>query len=150
MKLGIIRETKTPPDRRVALPPEVCRELIDTYDDLEIYVQPDDYRAFTDDEYKLAGIPLKEDLSDCDVLFGVKEVNIPNLIPGKTYFFFSHTAKKQAHNRKLLRAVIENGISLVDYEYLTDDRNDRVVAFGRWAGIVGAYHLGKRRKKIFL
>ena len=140
MKLGIVRETKTPPDRRVPLTPDHCKELLTTYNDLEIFVQPDEYRAFTNEEYISAGIQLEDDLSDCEVLMGVKEVEISEMIPEKTYFFFSHTAKKQPYNRDLLRAVIEKDIRLVDYEYLTSEENVRVVAFGRWAGIVGAYN----------
>lgn len=140
MKIGILRETKTPQDTRVPLSPAHCRAILNTYSNIELYVQPSDFRAFTDDEYLKEGITLKEDLSGCDVLLGVKEVKIPNLIPDKTYFFFSHTAKKQPYNRGLLQAVIEKGIRLVDYEYLKSDANVRVVAFGRWAGVVGAYN----------
>ncbi|HYW97198.1 MAG TPA: NAD(P)-dependent oxidoreductase, partial [Bacteroidales bacterium] len=154
MKIGIVRETKTPPDRRTPLTPAQCRQIVDEYTGTEIFVQPDGYRCFTDDEYKSAGIPLKEDLSGCDVLMGVKEVEIAALIPGKTYFFFSHTAKKQGYNRKLLQAVLDKNITLIDYEYLTSDDNTRVVAFGRWAGIVGAYNglnaWGRRYQKFEL
>ena len=140
MKIGIIRETKTPSDKRVPLTPGQCRKLMDEYSQVEVLVQPGGFRAFTDDEYRSAGIPLKEDLSECDVLMGVKEVEVNALMEGKTYFFFSHTAKKQSYNRKLLQAVLSKKITLVDYEYLTSDENVRVVAFGRWAGIVGAYN----------
>ena len=140
MKLGILRETKIPPDRRVPLTPEQCRYILDEYEDIQILVQPYGYRAFTDDEYHSAGITIQEDLSDCDILMGVKEVAIPALQDGKTYLFFSHTAKRQSHNRELLRAVLDKKITLIDYEYLTTEDNLRVVAFGRWAGIVGAYN----------
>ena len=139
MKIGIIRETKNPPDRRVPLNPEHCRRLLDANPGLEIVVQPSPIRCFADGEYGEQGLPLREDLSDCEVLMGVKEVEIDALLPGKTYFFFSHTAKEQPYNRGLLQAVIEKGIRLVDYEYLTDE-GARVVAFGRWAGLVGAYN----------
>ena len=140
MKIGILRETKTPPDKRVPLTPMQCKQLMQQYPELEILVQPDGYRAFTNDEYKAAGISLKQDLSDCDILMGVKEVKKDTLLTGKTYFIFSHTAKKQSYNRELLRSVLEKKIRLVDYEYLTNEDNTRVVAFGRWAGIVGAYN----------
>lgn len=154
MKIAVIRETKNPPDKRVALPPEQCAELKRKYPSLEIVVQPDSGRSFADTEYLEKGIPLKEDVSDCDILIGVKEVEIESLIPGKTYLFFSHTAKKQAHNRKLLQAALEKNIRLIDYEYLTREDNSRVVAFGRWAGIVGAYNgllqYGKRSGKFDL
>ncbi len=154
MKIGIVRETKNPPDRRVPLPPVLCKRISDEFEGIQVFVQPDGYRAFTDDEYRQAGVSLKEDLSDCDVLMGVKEVKIEKLIPGKSYMFFSHTAKKQPYNRDLLRAVIDKNIRLIDYEYLTNDKNDRVVAFGRWAGVVGAYNAlltyGKRFQKFDL
>lgn len=140
MKIGILRETKIPPDRRVPLTPAQCRELKEQFTDLELVVQPSENRCFTDEEYADEEIDLQEELSDCDILLGVKEVDIDALIPGKTFLFFSHTAKEQPYNRKLLQAIAENGITLVDYEYLTRPDNTRVVAFGRWAGIVGAYN----------
>ena len=137
--LGIIRETKNPPDRRVPLTPDQCRLLLDRHDDLEILVQPSSLRCFSDDEYRDRGIALSEDLSACDVLMGVKEVSLDSMVADKTYFFFSHTAKEQPYNRPLLQKAVQLGIRLVDYEYLTDG-SDRVVAFGRWAGVVGAYN----------
>lgn len=152
LKLGILRETKDPPDRRVPLTPDQCRSLLDQYSQLEIRIQPSDYRCFTDDEYAARGIPLFEDLGDCEVLIGVKEVKTESLLGGKTYLFFSHTAKKQAYNRALLQEVVQKGIRLVDYEYLTDREGIRVVAFGRWAGVVGAYNglkaFGLRRREL--
>lgn len=138
--LGVIRETKTPPDKRVPLTPSQCRLLSERYPGLTIRVQPSAYRCFSDGEYEAAGVELAEDLSACDVLMGVKEVKISALIGNKTYFFFSHTAKKQPYNRDLLRAVVSKGIRLIDYEYLTGPDQVRVVAFGRWAGVVGAYN----------
>ena len=139
-RIGILRETKSPPDRRVPLTPAQCRELLDRYPGLELRVQPSGIRCFTDGEYLDEGITLKENLGDCHLLLGVKEVDTGALMEGKTYFFFSHTAKKQPYNRELLRTVVDRGITLVDYEYLTGEDRQRVVAFGRWAGIVGAYN----------
>jgi len=138
--LGIIRETKTPPDKRVPLTPAQCRELMNRYSGLEIFVQPSGYRCYTDDEYLAAGITLSEDLSGCEVLLGVKEVVIAKIMEHKTYFFFSHTAKKQPYNRDLLRALVSKGVRMIDYEYLTSEDGMRVVAFGHWAGVVGAYN----------
>ncbi len=138
--IGIVRETKTPPDRRVPFTPSQCRTLLDRYEHLELVVQPSDYRCYSDDEYVAQGITLSEDVSSCDILMGVKEVKLNALIDQKTYLFFSHTAKKQPYNRELLQEVVHNGIRLVDYEYLTDEKGIRVVAFGRWAGVVGAYN----------
>ncbi|MEN8201074.1 MAG: NAD(P)-dependent oxidoreductase [Bacteroidota bacterium] len=138
--LGILRETKIPPDKRVALTPVQCRELLDTYQGLKIVVQPSEYRCYTDEEYREAGLNLSEDLSACQVLMGVKEVKIHALLADKTYFFFSHTAKKQPYNRELLATLVERGNRMVDYEYLTGRDMQRVVAFGHWAGVVGAYN----------
>ena len=141
MKIGIIREGKNPPDKRVPFTPEQLKSIQDDYTGkLSIQVQSSPFRAFSDQEFIDAGIEVVDDISDCDVLFGVKEVPVESLIEGKTYFFFSHTIKKQASNRKLLQAVLDKKIRLIDYEVLKNDEGNRVVAFGRWAGIVGAYN----------
>jgi saccharopine dehydrogenase (NAD+, L-lysine forming) len=140
LKVGILRETKNPPDRRVPLTPPQIVALEELYPFVEFFVQPSDYRCYSNDEYEYLDIPLKEDLRDCDILMGVKEVDRRTLIPGKTYLFFSHVAKRQPHNREMFREMSNKNISLVDYEYLTTDKGERVVAFGKWAGIVGAYN----------
>ena len=140
MKIGIIREGKVPPDKRVPFTPLQCKHIIDHMPGTEIVVQPSPIRCFRDEEYSRLGIPLREDLTDCDILMGVKEVPLADLIPGKTYFFFSHTIKKQPHNRELLREVVRKGIQLIDYEVLTDHSGMRIIGFGRFAGVVGAYN----------
>ncbi len=140
MKIGILREEKTPEDNRVPLTPSQCRTLMEEYSNIWVAVQPSESRCYTDDEYRYQGIAVRENLSDCDLLLGVKEIPPQLLIPNKTYMIFSHTIKKQAHNRKLLRAVLEKKIRLIDYECLKDDKGKRIIAFGRWAGIVGAYN----------
>jgi alanine dehydrogenase len=141
MKIGIIREGKNPPDRRVPFCPDQLKSLSERYgDQLTFLVQTSHDRCFTDEEYRDAGIEVAEDISDADVFFGVKEVPVSMLISGKTYFFFSHTIKKQGYNKHLLRSVLEKNIRLIDYEVLKDEGGNRVVAFGRWAGIVGAYN----------
>ena len=139
MKIGIIREGKTPPDSRVPLPPVICQELLAKYP-FELAVQPSPGRCYRDEEYRDAEINLQEDLSDCDFLMGVKEVPIEMLIPNKTYFFFSHTIKAQAYNRKLLLAIMEKNIRLLDYEVLANDKGQRLIAFGVFAGMVGAHN----------
>ena len=138
MKIGILREGKVPIDKRVALTPNHASALQQIFS-CTVVVQPSPIRAIGDDEYVAAGIVLQEDLSDCDVLFGVKEVPIDQVIPNKTYFFFSHTYKKQPYNAKLLKACVERNIRLIDYELLTKN-GARMVAFGRFAGLVGAYN----------
>ncbi|QJX46438.1 alanine dehydrogenase [Hymenobacter taeanensis] len=141
ISLGLICEGKTPPDKRVPLTPKKCAEAQSQYPGLNIIVQESPIRCFSDQEYRDMGIEVRPDVSDCDILLGVKEVPVGQLIPNKTYMFFSHTVKKQPANRELLRQVLAKNITLIDYELLTDrDGGDRIVAFGRWAGIVGAYN----------
>ena len=146
-KVGIIREGKIPIDRRVPVTPEQAKEIQKRYD-VSIVCQPSPHRCFTDQEYRDQGIELNEDLSDCDILLGVKEVPLDDLISGKTYFFFSHTIKAQSYNQELLRTILKREIRLIDYELLSNREGKRVVAFGRYAGIVGAYNaiwtFGKR------
>ena len=139
-KIALVKETKTPPDKRVALAPAQAIELMSRYPQIEVVAQPSDLRCFKDIEYVNAGITLQENLNDCDLLIGVKEVKIEALLLNKKYLFFAHVAKKQPHNRKLLQAIVEKGITLLDHEYLTNQNNERLVAFGKWAGIVGAYN----------
>jgi len=139
IKIGIIREGKTPPDARTPMTPEQCAEA-QVELPVRIVVEPSPVRCFKDEEFTKHGIHLQEDLSDCDILLGVKEVPIEKLIPGKTYLFFSHTIKKQAYNRPLLQAILEKKIRLIDYEVLTDDLGERLIAFGFYAGIVGAHN----------
>lgn len=143
-KIALIREGKTPPDRRVALTPTECKEVLDKYKlvdkDFEILVQPSPIRCFSEEEYKEAGCRITEDINEASILLGVKEVPKPQLIPNKTYLFFSHTIKKQPYNRDLLEKIIEKNVRLIDYEVLTNAKGQRVIAFGRYAGIVGAYN----------
>jgi len=140
MKFGIIKERKTPPDRRVVFTPEEASRLLKEHPEVELKVESSDIRIFSDDEYRSLGLQVTEDISDSDVFFGVKEVPIDALIPDKKYFFFSHTIKKQPHNRKLLQAILEKNIDLYDHETIVDAENRRLIGFGRYAGIVGAYN----------
>ncbi len=140
MHFGIIRERKNPPDRRVVLSPDACQKVLNSFQDAEITIEPSPIRVFSDEEYRDAGIRVAPEMENCDVLLGVKEVPISALLPDKKYFFFSHTIKKQPYNRNLLRAILEKNIELYDHEVITDPKGIRLVAFGRYAGIVGAYN----------
>ncbi|MEM8831580.1 MAG: NAD(P)-dependent oxidoreductase, partial [Cyanobacteria bacterium P01_G01_bin.19] len=140
MKIGIVREGKTKTDSRVPLTPKQCRYLLDKERDLQIFVQPSPDRCSCDSEYIEQGISLSENLEMCDLLLGIKEVPISMLLPNKTYLFFSHTIKKQSYNRELLRSILQQKIRLIDYECLRDSSGQRVIAFGRWAGIVGGHN----------
>ena len=139
MKLGIIREYKNPPDSRVPLIPEQC-DFIMKHHELDLVVEASPNRCFSNENYRDFTIPLTENISDCDVLMGVKEVPIDKLIQNKTYFFFSHTIKEQPYNRKLLQAVLKKNIRLIDYEVLTNENGRRLIAFGKFAGMVGAHN----------
>ena len=140
MKFGIIKERKNPPDRRVVFSPEKLIQFKSKFSEAEIIVESSDIRVFSDNQYAKANIEVSKDVSDCDVLFGVKEVPIEALIPNKKYFFFSHTIKKQPYNRKLLKAILEKNIELFDHETIVKENGARLIGFGRYAGIVGAYN----------
>ena len=140
MKIGILREGKTPPDKRVALSPAQCVKVQEQYPNVELVVQPSPIRRFLDEEYLSLGVKIQEDLSDCDVLIGVKEVPKKDLIPNKTYFYFSHTIKEQPYNRDLLLKMLDLNIRMIDYETLTNANGKRLIGFGRYAGIVGCYN----------
>ncbi|MGI9547583.1 MAG: NAD(P)-dependent oxidoreductase [Flavobacteriaceae bacterium] len=139
MHFAIIQERKIPPDRRVVLSPKACQTVLNTFENAQITVESSQIRVFKDQEYKDAAIKVSEHIENCDVLLGVKEVPIDSLLPNKKYFFFSHTIKKQPYNRKLLQTVLEKNIELYDHELITNSQDIRLVAFGRYAGLVGAY-----------
>ena len=140
IKIGILRERKIPADKRVALTPEQCLYLMQQYPHIDILVERSPIRCFSDSQYQSLGLKLVDDVSGCDVLFGVKEVPVEKLIANKTYFYFSHTIKKQSYNRKLLSKMLDMNIKMVDYETLCDSNNKRLIGFGRYAGIVGCYN----------
>ncbi|TMM29527.1 alanine dehydrogenase [Polaribacter aestuariivivens] len=140
MKFGIIKERKNPPDKRVVFSPQKLKEFQEKYPTAVLKVESSEIRVFSDEAYKLEGIQVSENMEDCDVLFGVKEVPIDHLIPNKKYFFFSHTIKKQPYNRDLLKAILDKNIQLFDHETIVKENGARLIGFGRYAGIVGAYN----------
>lgn len=140
MKIGVLKETKVPIDNRVAFSPKQLHMLKSKFPDAEFIVQSSNIRAYPDDKYKELDIEVRDDISDCDILFGIKETDINTLIPNKHYLFFGHIAKMQPYNRLLIQKMMELGITFTDYEYLVDENNHRLTAFGWWAGVVGAYN----------
>lgn len=140
MKFGIIKERKSPPDKRVVFTPAELAELNNKYPEARVKVESSDIRIFTDAEYEAKGIEVSGDMTDCDILLGVKEVPVDALIPDKKYFFFSHTIKKQPHNQKLLQAILDKNIDLFDHETIVDENYKRLIGFGRYAGNVGTYN----------
>lgn len=140
LKIGLIREGKIPSDNRVALTPAHCKFLNKSDNNIEVIVQESPSRCFSDREYKMAGVIVKEDISECDILLGIKEVPIEMLIPNKTYLFFSHTKKLQPYNQKLIKAIVDKKITLIDYECLEHEDGKRIIGFGFFAGVVGAHN----------
>ncbi len=138
--IGLIREGRIPPDKRVAFSPLQAEEIIQRFSHVTLVAQSSPVRCFQNKEYLELDIPVVSEITDCDILMGIKEVQIPDLIANKTYLFFSHTLKKQPYNKKLLQEVLRLNIRLIDYEALRDSQGNRLVAFGRFAGIVGAYN----------
>jgi len=140
MKFAIIKERKNPPDRRVVFSPETLAEARQRFPEAEFVVESSDIRVFSDDAYAELGFEVTDDISDADVMIGVKEVPVENLIPNKKYFYFSHTIKKQPYNRKLLQAMLEKNIEMFDHETIVNEKGFRLIGFGRYAGLVGAYN----------
>ena len=140
MHFAIIKERKNPPDRRVVFSPKKLKELLEKFPKANATVESSDIRVFSDERYKDMGLNVSSDLSNCEVMIGVKEVPVNALIPNKKYFFFSHTIKKQSYNRTLLQAILEKNIELYDHEVITRANGNRLIGFGRYAGIVGAYN----------
>ena len=139
-RIGLIKEGKTPADNRVALTPAQCKWIHKNASHVKVIAQSSDVRCFTDREYLSAGVEVKENVGDCDILLGIKEVPVNQLIAGKTYLFFSHTKKKQPYNQKLMRAILDQEIRLIDYECLEHDDGQRIIGFGFFAGVVGAHN----------
>ena len=140
IKFALIKERKTPPDRRVVFSPEELKTAVKKFPEAVFKVESSDIRIFADEEYKKADFEVGQEVSDCDVMLGVKEVPVPHLIPDKKYFFFSHTIKKQPYNRDLLREVLRKNIELYDHEVIINKKGGRLIGFGRYAGLVGAYN----------
>ncbi len=140
MKFSLIKERKNPPDRRVVFSPEACIKIQQQFPEIEWLIERSDIRSFKDEEYEEKGLNVTDNIESAEILLGVKEVPIEALIPHKKYFFFSHTIKKQPYNRKLLQAVLEKNIELYDHETIVNEHGARLIGFGRYAGIVGAYN----------
>lgn len=154
LKIALIKEGKKIPDTRVALTPEQCKQVKELFPNIEIKVQSSPNRSYSDAEYEAAGFKIYDDVSDCDIMIGIKEVRIEELVPNKTYFFFSHTKKKQPYNQDLMHALIAKKIRMIDYENITYDDGKRIIGFGYYAGYVGAHNglltYGKKTKQFSL
>jgi alpha-aminoadipic semialdehyde synthase len=146
MKVGVRSEDKSQWERRVPLVPLDLKALRDA--GVDAVVQASAHRAFGDDEFTQAGVPVQENLSDCKVIIGIKEIPPAKLEAGKVYLFFPHVIKGQRANMPMLRRLMELDTTLVDYERIVDEKNRRLIFFGRHAGLAGMintlWSLGKR------
>ena len=140
IRIGLIKEGRIPADNRVALTPAQCKWIHKNSSDVEIIAQSSAVRCFTDREFQNAGVQVKDDIGECDILMGIKEIPVDQLLPGKTYLFFSHTKKKQPQNQKMLQAILDKKITLIDYECLEHEDGQRIIGFGFFAGVVGAHN----------
>ena len=134
-KIGIRRETK-PGERRTPLTPIAVKQLKEEHD-VQTILQPFDKRAFSDEEYKEAGALINEDLSECSVVFGIKEMDLDIFLPDKAFMCFHHVIKGQESNMPMLKHIMKTGSTMFDYEKVTDDKNRRLIFFGRHAGYAG-------------
>ena len=152
--LGLIKEGKVPSDNRVALTPKQCKWLLEQHPDWDILVESSPTRCYKDQEYIREGIKVVEDVSGADILLGIKEVPKEQLIPNKTYLFFSHTKKAQNFNQALFHTMMDKHITLIDYECLEHEDGQRLIGFGFFAGVVGAHNgimaYGNRTKEFSL
>ena len=149
--IGIIKESR-PDESRAPIAPSQVSQIIEQYPGINIFVQPCDKRTFKNEEYEKYGAKILDNLNNCDLLFGVKEVDVNLLIPNKTYVFFSHTYKLNKETlsnaqgtpgmdkKELLRSILSKNIKLIDYENIRASNGTRYLGFGRFAGIVGCYN----------
>jgi len=140
IKIGLIKEGKIPADNRVALTPAQCKWIHKNFDSFQVIVQSSATRCFSDREFSMAGAEVRDDVSDCQILLGIKEVPVEQLIPKKTYLFFSHTKKEQPRNQKRLLSMLDDQITLIDIECLEHEDGQRIIGFGFFAGVVGAHN----------
>lgn len=136
--IAIRREDKNQWERRAPLTPEHIREFKEKYG-IKTIVQPSKIRVFTDEEYRCAGAEINEDISRAGVVFAIKEIPDRLFEKGKAYVFFSHTIKGQPYNMPMLKKMIDRQCTLIDYERIVNEKNQRLIFFGRFAGIAGMF-----------
>ena len=134
--IGIRRENKDILERRSPLTPRQVAELVRD-EKMRVIVQSASNRIYSEEEYRRAGAQISDDLSPCNIVFGVKEVPEEDLLPTGVFCYFSHTIKGQEYNMPLLAKILERKITLMDYELVTDEQGKRQIFFGRFAGIAG-------------
>ncbi|MEW5825271.1 MAG: bifunctional lysine ketoglutarate reductase /saccharopine dehydrogenase family protein [Candidatus Bipolaricaulota bacterium] len=135
-RIGIRREDLYAWERRTPLVPDDLRDLV-AGKGLSFVVQSSDRRVYSDDDYRRCGLLVQDDLCDCPVILGLKEIPIEALQPEKVYVFFSHTIKGQPYNMPMLQRILEQGSTIIDYERIVDEAGRRLVFFGNYAGLAG-------------
>jgi len=135
-RIGIRKEDKDTTEKRAPLTPAQVEKLIREFQ-VEVVVEPSPQRIFSDSEYRQAGAIISDDLRDCNIIFGVKEIPSHNFLPKHTYCFFSHTIKGQDYNMPMLKRMLDLRDTLIDYEKVTDENGRRLIFFGRFAGYAG-------------
>jgi len=149
--IGIRHEDKYVMERRVPVIPDHAGLLIREHG-LELQVEKSPKRVFTHGDYEKAGAKIVDNLRKASVIFGVKEIPEHYFEEDKTYIFFSHVVKGQSYNMPMLRKMIEKSVNLIDYEKIENDQGQRLIFFGRFAGLAGMinslWSLGKRFKEL--
>jgi len=134
--IGIIRETKNEWERRAPLIPADVKSLL-AGQPVQFVVQPSDLRIFREEEYLAQGAAICDDLSGCEMIIGIKEIKIKDLLTQKIYLFFSHTIKGQSYNMPMLRKIMELEDTLIDYERMINEKGQRLIYFSYHAGLAG-------------
>ncbi|EES05910.1 hypothetical protein BDA96_04G344300 [Sorghum bicolor] len=140
--VGILAETCNMWERRAPLTPSHCARLLlgggkNGARVNRITVQPSTKRIHHDAQYEDVGCEISEDLSECGLIIGIKQPKLQMILPDRAYAFFSHTHKAQKENMPLLDKILEERVSLFDYELIVGDDGKRSLAFGKFAGRAG-------------
>ena len=136
-----IRHESRPTERRAPVVPEDVRRLVDA--GLAVTVEESPQRVFPIEEYAAAGADVAPAASwtgapEEAYVLGIKELPDEPVPLRHRHVYFAHAFKGQSDAEFTLGRFQAGGGMLFDVEYLTDDIGRRVVAFGYWAGYVGA------------
>ncbi|KAK3694247.1 hypothetical protein B0T22DRAFT_369535 [Podospora appendiculata] len=138
--LHLRSETK-PLEHRSALTPKTTAELIKAGYVVNVERSPE--RIFEDDEFSAVGATLVPEGSWVDapkehIIVGLKELEEKEFPLKHVHVQFAHCYKQQAGWETVLARFPRGGGTLLDLEFLVDDRGRRVAAFGFHAGFAGA------------
>ena len=136
-----VRAEQRPNEERVGLTPEGAAALLAA--GIRVTVEESHVRAIPIDGYKDAGCEIAAENSWPDaprdaIIFGLKELPEDGTPLPHRHIMFGHAFKGQHSGRALLERFKTGGGTLYDLEYLVDENDRRVAAFGYWAGYAGA------------